>query len=195
MKSRKEKTNNLNETEIKINGSSENTEEITDKNENISKSAEGAKIKELEAEILKYKDLYLRTAAEFENYKRRTDSERVEFYAYAGEKVLTDMLGVLDDFDRILESFEKDHDKDALKKGIDIVNEKFRKVLSKHGLKVMDTDGKKFDVNLHEAIMQQPDENKEPETILATSEKGYFLKDKVLRHAKVVVSSKPDLLI
>lgn len=121
--------------------------------------------------------------------KKRTDSERAEFFAYAGEKVLTDLLPVLDDFDRTMGSFEKSHDKDALKKGIDLVYEKFRSVLEKQGLKIMESDGKKFDVNLHEAIMQQPDETKEPETILNTVEKGYFLKDKVLRHAKVVVSS------
>lgn len=153
---------------------------------------ESEKITELEKQVLQYKDQYLRTAAEFENYKRRTDNERAEFYNYAGEKVLSDMLPVLDDFDRTMSSFEKSHDKDALKKGIDIVYDKFRAALTKQGLKEMDSDGKKFDVSLHEAILQQPDENKDPETVLTTVEKGYFYKDKVLRHAKVVVSSKPE---
>ncbi|KXK52912.1 MAG: Molecular chaperone GrpE [Chlorobi bacterium OLB5] len=183
-KNKKEKpeqtTEKLKDTEIKING--EDTKSSPD-------SDNDNKISELEKQSEQFKDLYLRTAAEFENYKKRTDSERAEFFAYAGEKVLTDLLPVLDDFDRTMGSFEKSHDKDALKKGIDLVYEKFRSVLEKQGLKIMESDGKKFDVNLHEAIMQQPDETKEPETILNTVEKGYFLKDKVLRHAKVVVSS------
>jgi molecular chaperone GrpE len=98
----------------------------------------------------------------------------------------------VDDFNRTMASFEKSHDNDALKKGIDLVYAKFRSALEKQGLKEMDSDGKKFDVNLHEAILQQPDESKDAETILNTVEKGYYLKDKVLRHAKVVVSSKPE---
>jgi len=171
------------EKEIKINGAEVQPEENS--------GPESANA-ELEKQAAQYKDLYLRTAAEFENYKRRTDAERAEFFAYAGEKVLSDMLPVLDDFDRTMNSFEQSHDKDALKKGIDLVYAKFRAVLEKQGLKPMDSDGKKFDVNLHEAILQQPDETKEPETVLTTVEKGYHLKDKVLRHAKVVVSSKPE---
>lgn len=161
--------------------------ESIDNNEN-----EENKEKEFEQQIAQLKDQYLRTAAEFENYKRRTDTERADFYAYAGERLLTELLPVVDDFNRIMVSFEKSHDNEALKKGIDLVYDKFKTALKKQGLKEMNSDGKKFDVNLHEAIMQQPDEGKDPETILNTVEKGYFLKDKVLRHAKVVVSSKPE---
>lgn len=192
IKNKKEKREKeIKETEIKIKGSDDS------ENESLSmKTEESAEeqnlITELEKQALQYKDQYLRTAAEFENYKRRTEAERAEFFAYAGEKVLAEMLPVLDDFDRTMESFDKSHDKDALKKGIDLVYAKFRSVLEKQGLKPMKSDGTKFDVNLHEAILQQPDENKDPETVLNTVEKGYYLKDKVLRHAKVVVSSKPE---
>lgn len=197
MKNKKEKSNYkenpVNKTEsidIKIDDT-ENKEMSPDVN-NGSISEEAAKITELEKQVQNYKDLYMRTAAEFDNYKKRTDNERADFYNYAGEKVLGEMLPVLDDFDRTMDSFEKSHDKDALKKGIDIVYEKFKNVLLKQGVKEMVSDGKKFDVNLHEAILQQPDPDKEPETILTTVEKGYNYKDKVLRHAKVVVSSKPE---
>lgn len=175
------------EVEIKISGSGE--EENTSPEHSPD---ETDKVKELEAQVQQLKDQYLRTAAEFENYKRRTDLEKAEFFAYAGERLLTDLLPVVDDFNRTMASFEKSHDNEALKKGIDIVYAKFRTALEKQGLKEMDSDGKKFDVNLHEAILQQPDETKDPETVLNTVEKGYFLKDKVLRHAKVVVSSKPE---
>jgi len=192
IKNKKEKREKeIKETEIKIKGSEDSgNEPLNGKTEESAK--EQNVIAELEKQVLQYKDQYLRTAAEFENYKRRTDAERAEFFAYAGEKVLAEMLPVLDDFDRTMESFDKSHDKNALKKGIDLVYAKFRSVLEKQGLKPMKSDGTKFDVNLHEAILQQPDENKEPETVLNTVEKGYYLKDKVLRHAKVVVSSKPE---
>ncbi len=192
IKNKKEKQEKeLKEKEIKITGSDDNLSEQPDE-ESIDTAGEQSRIAELEKQAAQFKDQYLRTAAEFENYKRRTDSERAEFFAYAGERVLNDMLPVLDDFDRTMESFDKSHDKDALKKGIDLVYAKFRSVLEKQGLKPMESDGTKFDVNLHEAILQQPDESKEPETVLNTVEKGYYLKDKVLRHAKVVVSSKPE---
>ncbi len=192
IKNKKEKREKeIKETEIKIKGSDDSENETL--NMKTEESAEEQNlITELEKQALQYKDQYLRTAAEFENYKRRTEAERAEFFAYAGEKVLAEMLPVLDDFDRTMESFDKSHDKDALKKGIDLVYAKFRSVLEKQGLKPMKSDGTKFDVNLHEAILQQPDENKDPETVLNTVEKGYYLKDKVLRHAKVVVSSKPE---
>lgn len=191
-KNKKEKQEKeIKEKEIKITGADDDTTEQADGEINDT-DAEQSKIAELEKQAAQFKDQYLRTAAEFENYKRRTDAERAEFFAYAGERVLNDMLPVLDDFDRTMESFDKSHDKDALKKGIDLVYAKFRSVLEKQGLKPMQSDGTKFDVNLHEAILQQPDESKEPETVLNTVEKGYYLKDKVLRHAKVVVSSKPE---
>ncbi len=191
-KNKKEKQEKeIKETEIKINVPIEDSAELPGE-QALNSGEEQNRIAELEKQAALYKDQYLRTAAEFENYKRRTDAERSEFFAYAGEKVLGEMLPVLDDFDRTMESFDKSHDKDALKKGIDLVYAKFRSVLEKQGLKPMHSDGTKFDVNLHEAILQQPDESKEPETVLNTVEKGYYLKDKVLRHAKVVVSSKPE---
>ncbi len=182
-KEKQEKTaEELKEIEIKIE-SADNSEKP---------DSEESKIEELEKQITQLKDQYLRNAAEFENYKRRTDLEKSGFFAYAGERLLRDLVPVLDDFDRTMGSFEKSHDNEALKKGIDLVYDKFKKVLEKQGLKQMESDGKIFDVNLHEAILQQPDESKEPETILNTVEKGYFIKDKVLKHAKVVVSSKPE---
>ncbi len=188
-KDKREKTNREEkEIEIKI-----NDPEDTEQKENTdTPKAEESKVIELEQQITQLKDQYLRTAAEFENYKRRTDAERSDFFAYAGERLITELLPVVDDFNRTMVSFEKSHDNEALKKGIDLVYDKFKTALKKQGLKEMDSDGKKFDVKFHEAIMQQPDEEKEPETILNTVEKGYFLKDKVLRHAKVVVSSKPE---
>lgn len=155
-------------------------------------STEEIKIKELETKLSAMHDQYLRKAAEFDNYKRRTDAEKSEFFAYASERLMGELLPVLDDFDRTMDSFNKNHDSEALKKGIDIVYDKFRAVMAKQGLKIMDSNGKPFDVNLHEAILQQPTADVDADTVLDTVEKGYFMKDKVLRHAKVIVSAKPE---
>lgn len=138
------------------------------------------------------KEQLLRKAAEFENYKRRTENEKSEFFAYASERLIGDLLPVLDDFDRVRKSYNEKHDADLFKKGVDLVYEKFRGTLEKQGLKEIDSTGKPFDVNLHEAILQQQKEELPLNTILETAEKGYYLKDKVLRHSKVVVSTKPE---
>lgn len=143
-------------------------------------------------QVNEFRDKFLRKAAEFENYKRRMDSELSSFYKYASESIITELLPVLDDFDRVLKSWDKEHDAENFKKGADLIYEKLMKVLAKQGLKEMDSKGRKFDVNLHDALLQTPSDDAEPETVLDVVEKGFFLKDKVIRHAKVIVSSKSE---
>lgn len=162
-----------------------------DKNVMEKSSSQDKKIAELENQIKELKDRYLRKAAEFDNFKKRTNAEKTEFFAYANEKLISDLLPVLDDFDRILKLYDREHDTESFKKGVELVYDKFKKTLEKQGLKEIDSKLKEFDVNLHEAVMQQPSEA-EPNTVLDTVEKGYFLKDKVLRHAKVIVSAKSE---
>ena len=149
-------------------------------------------LKELEKQVLEFKDQLLRKAAEFENYKRRTEAEFANVYKYANEGMIVELLTVLDDFERVLNTWNDKHDADTLKKGIELVNQKFRDTLKKQGIKEMESVGKPFDVNLHDAIMQKENNELEPNTITDEVEKGYFLKDKVIRHAKVVVSKKPE---
>jgi molecular chaperone GrpE len=191
-KSRKEKSemesskNDLKEIEIPITQPDESGEPLETTAESADNSAE------LKAQIEDLRDQYLRKVAEFENYKRRTDSERSDFFAYASERLISELLPVLDDFGRIMKAYDEKHDAESFKKGVELVYEKFRKTLEKQGLKEMKSDGSAFDVNLHEALLQQPDEKAAPDTILNTVEKGYYLRDKVLRHAKVIVSTKPE---
>lgn len=188
-KTRKEKPekenskSDMNEFEIPITGSGETG--VTADTEEINDTA-------LKTQIEDLRDQYLRKVAEFENYKRRTDSEKSEFFAYASEKLIGELLPVLDDFDRIMKAYDEKHDAVSFKKGVELVHEKFRKILEKQGLKEMKSDGSEFDVNLHEALLQQPDEKAAPNTVLNTAEKGYYLRNKVLRHAKVVVSTKSE---
>ena len=143
----------------------------------------------LEAEVLR--DRLLRKAAEFENYKRRTESEISTLFKYQNEGLITDLLPVLDDFDRVLKPDNK-QDLETFKKGVELIYEKFKKVLEKQGLKEIESTGKPFDVNLHDALMQVENNKAAPNTIMDTAEKGYYLKDKVIRHAKVIVSKKED---
>lgn len=168
---------------------------VTDETDKISDSESKEnedRLNELEKQADYYKDQLLRKAAEFENYKRRTDNEVSNVYRFANEGLILELLPVLDDFERIKKSWDEKHDIDSLKKGIDIVYDKFKKVLEKQGVKEIDALGKIFDVNLHEAIMQMPGHDIAPDTITNVIENGYWLKDKVLRHAKVIVSSKPE---
>ena len=139
-----------------------------------------------EASLLR--DQLMRKAAEFENYKKRTENEISNYLKYANEELISELLPVLDDFDRVIASWDEKHDVKTFKKGVELIYDKFKKVLGKKGLKEMESTGKQFDVNLHDALMQVENKKLKPNTVADTVEKGYYLKDKVLRHAKVLVS-------
>ena len=140
------------------------------------------------------RDTVLRKAAEFENYKKRNDVEISNYIKYASESLIRELLPVYDDVNRSVESIEKGETVDfkTLKKGIILIQEKFKKVLESEGLKEIDCLGKEFNVDLSDAMMQVPRDDVKPHTVVDVVEKGYYLKDKVLRHSKVVVSSDKD---
>jgi len=146
----------------------------------------------LKSEIEKLKDTLLRKVAEFENYKRRTDAEISNYLKYASEKIIKELLPVYDDMIRSKESIEKGETKDfeTLKTGFISISDKFRAIMEKEGLKEIDVTGKQFDVETCDALMQIPNPDVEPNTVLEVVEKGYYLKDKIIRHAKVLVSSE-----
>jgi len=149
----------------------------------------------LKVELINMKNALLRKAAEFENYKKRTENEISNYIKYASDHLIKELLPVYDDVNRSIESMEKGETKDfeTLKTGIKHIQDKFKKVLKKEGLKEIDVLGKEFDVNLCDALMQVPKEGVKPNTVIDVVEKGYYLKEKVIRHAKVLVSSEaPD---
>jgi molecular chaperone GrpE len=152
----------------------------------------GPEAAELEKKVNQFKDLYLRKAAEFENYKRRTENEISNVYRFANENLISEMLPVLDDFNRVIKNWDDKHEIESFKKGIEILYDKFNGLLEKQGLKEIDAEGKPFDVNLHEAVMQIESNDYEPNTVTSVVENGYYLKDKVLRQAKVIVSKVPE---
>jgi molecular chaperone GrpE len=146
-------------------------------------------IDDVKKQVGYYKDLFLRKAAEFENYKRRTENETASMFKYANEALLEELLPVMDDFERSLKHSRESAEYDALLKGIELIYQKFSKVLEGRGVKAFPTEGKEFSVDFHDAMMQIPRADVPPHTVIQEVEKGYMLHDKVLRHARVIVSS------
>jgi molecular chaperone GrpE len=163
----------------------ENTETDEEKVEHIDDAQN--RIETLSVENEQLRDQLLRKAAEFENYKRRTEVESANFVKYAGESVLTKMLPVYDDLRRSLEHADSKNS-ESLKKGIELVYEKFSRILKEFGVEKIEAKGKEFDFNFHEALMQKEVDGVPPHTVIEEIEPGYVYKDKVLRHSKVIVS-------
>ena len=177
----KEKNKNSKENEK---ASEEKVETSSEQNTEIS---ETEKLKQENGEL---RDLLLRKVAEFENFKKRKDTEVSEFIKYSSEKIIKELIPVYNDLDRSLHSVNKGETKDleTLKQGLELVYQKFSNVLENEGLKEIDVMGKPFDVDTMDALMQVPKEV-EPNTVVEVIEKGYMLKDKVVKHAKVLVSA------
>jgi molecular chaperone GrpE len=148
------------------------------------------RIVDLENQILQLKDQVLRKAAEFDNYKRRTENDFAALTRFAAENTLTQLLPILDDFDRSLKSGKEKLGEDSFYKGVEMIQQKLFKMLEAQGLKVMETKGKEFNVDFHDALMQMPRADVPVHTVLEEVEKGYLLFDKVIRHAKVIVSAE-----
>ncbi|MDF2551353.1 MAG: grpE [Chryseobacterium sp.] len=171
--------------EENINNQEENitqTEETTQENVTETPTAE-----ELLAEE---KDRYIRLYAEFENYKKRTSKEKMEFFTYANQEMMVSMLGVLDDFERALKEIAKNGNPTDLQ-GVELIYQKFKSKLTEKGLKVMEVKaGDSFNVDFHEAITQIPSPSEDLKgKIVDVIETGYTLGDKVIRFAKVVTGN------
>lgn len=139
-------------------------------------------------ELDEAKDKYLRLAAEFENYKRRVAKERMELMQTAGREAIQAMLPVLDDGERAEKMIESATDATAMKEGIQLVFNKLRNTMKQLGLRRMDSAGEPFDAELHEAITEIPVPNEAQQgAVIDVIEPGYYLNDKLIRHAKVVV--------
>jgi len=145
-------------------------------------------LEKLKAELEDQKDKFVRKVAEFENFRRRSAKERVELIQTAGKEVITDLLDVLDDCDRAQKQIEKSEDNKDIKDGVLLVFNKLRNILSAKGLKPMQTFHEEFNPDLHEAITEISAPTGELKgKILDEVVKGYYLNDKIIRHAKVVV--------
>jgi molecular chaperone GrpE len=154
-------------------------------------AVEASKLAEAEKQVEYYKDLLYRKAAEFENYKKRSENEAVSIMRFASESLIADLLPVIDDFERSIKAAKNSKDFESLYRGIELVQQKFLKVLEKRGVKAFETVGKEFNVEFHDALLQIPRDDVPSHTVLEEIDKGYMLNDKVIRHAKVIVSTEP----
>lgn len=146
------------------------------------------KIEALNKELDESRDRLLRKAAEFENYKKRTDNERSDLFKYAAEDFIKKLLPVVDNFERSIAHFDSAKDVESIKEGINIIYKNFIKLLEEQGIFAIEAIGKPFDYNFHDAIMKQPSKDVKPETVINEIAKGYLYKDKVIRHSQVIIS-------
>lgn len=153
-------------------------------------SKEREELEALRQRNVELNDKYLRLYSDFENFRKRSTKERMELYKYAGEEIISHLLPVMDDFERALKSIEKTGDINALKQGVELIYDKFKRVLAQQGLKELEIINGEFNADFHNAISRiaAPSEDQKGK-IIDVIEKGYYLNDKVIRHAKVVVGS------
>ena len=142
------------------------------------------------AEIAELKDKYLRLYADFENFRRRTAKEKLEMISGASADMVKLILPIVDDFERAKVSFDSSTDTEALKEGVDLIYNKLYKALESKGLKAMESKGTDFDAEIHESIAQFPAPSEDLKgKVIDEIEKGYYLNDKVIRYAKVIVGA------
>ncbi|MDF1864269.1 MAG: nucleotide exchange factor GrpE [Saprospiraceae bacterium] len=146
---------------------------------------EMAEIQQQHAEL---KDKYMRLLADFDNYKKRTIKEKIDFMRTAAEDTMSALLPVLDDFDRAKKIADDENSTEQFSEGVSLVYNKIHSVLKQRGLEPMETNGEAFDAEFHEALTEIPAPSEDMKgKIIDTIERGYILKDKIIRHAKVVV--------
>ncbi|MCF0182214.1 MAG: nucleotide exchange factor GrpE [Muribaculaceae bacterium] len=156
--------------------------------EEIKEPTPEERIAQLEAQLEKEKSQYLYLMADFENFRKRTIREKADLLKYGAEGAMRNLLPVIDDLERAIAALDKSDDINALKEGVNLIYSKFVKYLESNKVVPIDSTGKDFDDNLHEAIttFPAPDESLRGK-VIDTTTKGYMIDDKVLRHAKVVV--------
>jgi molecular chaperone GrpE len=174
------------EKDLKDNDQKKNMKET----EEAEPVAEKEDKKETSAED-RYKELnekYIRNHAEFDNYRKRSNKEKIDLISTAGEGIIKDLLPIIDDFERAIDNNVKVEDIELVREGFVLIFNKFKGVLESKGLKPMDSPGDAFDVDIHEAISNIPAPKKKLKgKVIEAVEKGYYLNNKVIRFAKVVV--------
>lgn len=166
----------------------ENADSTLEQDESIDSTNCTEEADKFEKELQEQKDKYVRLFADFDNFRRRTSKENIEIRQTAGKEVIASLLDVLDDMDRAEKQMKESDEEKTLKEGILLVFNKFRKILESKGLKAIDTLHTEFDVEKDEAVSEIPVEDEKLKgKVVAEIQKGYFLNDKLIRFAKVVV--------
>jgi len=156
------------------------TEEVEEEKEDT--------VEDLGKKIIEINDRYLRLSAEFDNYRKRTLKEKMELTKSGGEKILINLLPIIDNLERALQSIDTTDDKEAIKEGVNLIHARFIEFIGQNGVKEIEAINKDFDTDVHEAITKIPAPSKKMKgKIVDCVEKGYFLNEKVIRFSKVVV--------
>jgi len=163
-------------------------EEKPKKSRKSKKAQANEELEELNIQLAESKDKHLRLFAEFENYKKRNTKERLDLMSTAARGTIEKILPVLDDFDRAKKAAEDESSEEQLSEGVMMVYNKLHSVMSSLGVKAMETTGETFDAEIHEALTEIPAPSEDMKgKIIDTIERGYYLHDKIIRFAKVVV--------
>lgn len=194
-KENKEKFKNKENEDIKeenCNTCDNKEEKVTEEAAEETKEEEAAEekdpLKEAEQKVAELTDKYLRSVAEFDNYRKRTIKEKAELILNGSEKAVSAVLPIIDDMERAIENGTKTEDPEVLKEGMILIHQKFLKTLENLGVKQIDTKDKDFDTDFHEAIAMVPGMGDDKKgKVLDCVQTGYTLNDKVIRHAKVAV--------
>lgn len=158
------------------------------KNKKKSENKKDVQINELNENILKLNDKYLRLSAEFDNYRKRTLKEKMDLTKFAGKKIFENILPVLDDMERAKDSIEKSKDIETLTEGLDLIYNKLTLFLKQEGVQSIDSKGKEFNTDEHEAITKIPAPTEDMKgKVVDVILKGYKLNDQILRYSKVIV--------
>lgn len=204
-KSNLEKNENISNDDLKRNQISSEEERELNQMQDVEKNEEKGEeeksemeklqneITKLQAEVNQWKDKFLRKMAEFDNYKKRIEQDQIQLVKYANEKLIKDLLEVVDDFERTLTFSKEELKNNSVYQGVEMIYNKLMKILSDYGLKKIEALNQPFDFNYHEALLQVPKDGVEPMTVVEEVQKGYMLNDKVIRHTKVIVSSEINL--
>jgi len=145
-------------------------------------------IHDLKKQIEELNDKYLRLSAEYDNYRKRTLKEKMDLVKSGGEQVLINILPVVDNLDRAMQSIREAHDLEAVKEGIELINNKFKEYLTQNGVKEIESQDQEFNREIHEAVTKIPAPTPEQKgKIIDVIEKGYYLHDRIIRFAKVVI--------
>ena len=165
-----------------------NSDENIDGNQHLNEPvADDSEVEALKEQVAQLNDRYLRQAAEFDNFRRRTAKERLELIQTAGRDVIADLLDVLDDSERAQKQLETTDDINQVREGVNLVFNKLKNTLAAKGLKPMEVIGTEFNPDLHDAITEIEAGDEMKGKIVAEVQKGYYLGEKIIRHAKVVV--------
>ncbi|GIP42061.1 nucleotide exchange factor GrpE [Paenibacillus sp. J45TS6] len=178
-----------------VNEADQAAEEQNPVNDSAESAQEGTEAEVLDPEVAKFKALaeenekrYLRTQADFDNFRRRTQKEKEDLAKYATTKLITELVPVIDNFERAMSTADSNTDTDSLIKGVNMIFRQLEGVLGAEGLTVMNTVGQPFNPEFHQAIMQVESDEYEEGFVVEEVQKGYMIKDRVLRPAMVKVS-------